>query len=590
MSTIPPINEQTIRTLVGEQSFQRGQQYFRNDAIFDTRRQGMTLKARCEGSRPEAYRVEVTFNDTGVANAFCSCPIGGYCKHVAALLLTWLDRPEEFIEQPDVDTILERYDKPELIALVKRMLQREPDLESLLPTVGKQRGPVNPEIYLRQVETVFRRSGYEWGAESEIAGELLNIKAVGDGFLQQKDYANAVTVYEAIMKGFLEDVTSYSDEGGDLRSVINDCVEDLRTCLEDVHDDKALREKVIQILFAIFRADVDAGGIGLSDEVPTILLEETTAEERRMIAGWVRKEISGKTDWSSRFRDQWYGRFLLNLEADTLDDEAFLRICRETGRIHDLVDRLLALGRVDEATREAEQGSDYDLLTLANIFVEHGHESVAERLIQERSKRSDDTRLLEWLKNYYKTRKNYTAALECAEALFCKHPNLASLTAYHEMRDLASQLGRWDAVRQRLLDFLSQSQNTSLLIQIALDEGDLDKALELLKAQQKHAQGYQGMYGYRYSPGYGSIALEVAKAAEEKRPREAIEIYQKYAERLIDQRGRENYQTASNYLKRVRELYGRLGENEEWTKYITGLRERNKSLRALKEELAAARL
>jgi hypothetical protein len=53
-STIPIVSEGEVRSRVGEQSFQRGHQYFRDGAIFDTRRQGMTLKARCAGSRRHA--------------------------------------------------------------------------------------------------------------------------------------------------------------------------------------------------------------------------------------------------------------------------------------------------------------------------------------------------------------------------------------------------------------------------------------------------------------------------------------------------------------------------------------------------------
>ncbi len=71
---------------------------------------------------------------------------------------------------------------------------------------------------------------------------------------------------------------------------------------------------------------------------------------------------------------------------------------------------------------------------------------------------------------------------------------------------------------------------STLLIQIALDEGEIDKALELLgKIAKKDIYGY--IYGYGY--GYGNIALEVARAAEETRPREAIVLYQQHAERLI---------------------------------------------------------
>ena len=62
MSGIPEITEQDIREIVDGGSFQRGQAYFRGGNIIEMRRQGMTLKARCQGSRPQAYRVQVTFD------------------------------------------------------------------------------------------------------------------------------------------------------------------------------------------------------------------------------------------------------------------------------------------------------------------------------------------------------------------------------------------------------------------------------------------------------------------------------------------------------------------------------------------------
>ncbi len=40
----------------------------------------------------------------------------------------------------------------------------------------------------------------------------------------------------------------------------------------------------------------------------------------------------------------------------------------------------------------------------------------------------------------------------------------------------------------------------------------------------------------------------------------------------------------------MRTLYQKLGEGEAWTRYIADLREKNKNLRALKEELASAGL
>lgn len=134
MRTILIITEHTIRTFVGEQNFLKGQQAVRDGAIVNPVRQGMMLKAYCYGSLPEPYRVQVTFDDTGITTALCSCPAGSPtygnrgCKHVAALLLTWQEQPETFVEMDDLDIILERKDKSELIAFIKQLLVKQPEV------------------------------------------------------------------------------------------------------------------------------------------------------------------------------------------------------------------------------------------------------------------------------------------------------------------------------------------------------------------------------------------------------------------------------------------------------------------------------
>ena len=115
-------------------------------------------------------------------------------------------------------------------------------------------------------------------------------------------------------------------------------------------------------------------------------------EERRVVAGWIREVLPHGTDWSANFHRQVYGGFLMDLEEDALDDETFRHICRETGRVHDLVDRLLALGRLDEAIAQAERVGDDKLLGWADIVVQHGHGDLAERLMQERSEKTQDRR------------------------------------------------------------------------------------------------------------------------------------------------------------------------------------------------------
>jgi uncharacterized Zn finger protein len=590
MNSIPTITEEGIREFVGSASFQRGLAYYQVDTIFNTRRQSMTLKAHCQGSRTDAYHVEVTFDNTHIISGNCSCPSGSYCKHIAALLLTWLHQPAEFLEQPEVDTVLEQYSKGDLIALIKTMLKREPDLEMLISPPGSQQAPINSDIIRRQVAAAFRNGGYAWGAEAEIADELFTIKGTGDDLLEQGDYANAIAIYGILVSETLEQSTQYQDDNGDLHTVISECIETLGECLPHVKDDQVLREQILYILFSAYSHDIEMGGIGIAEGAPDILLEHITDEERQKLVVWVHKALSEKNNSSGWAREQ-YGRFLLDLQANMLDDETFLRICRETGRTYELIDRLLQLGRLDEATREAQQVASYQLTGTADLFVQHSYGIVAEQIIRERIQKSQeismhDTNLLEWLKKHYLARNEREAALELAQQLFHKYPHLAG---YQEIRTIATQLDRWQTLRPQLLSSLSKPQQTSVLIQIALDEGDIDQALQLVQEEQQQPTND---YAYDHSAGFvsSSIILQVATAAEETRPIAAIRIYQQYAERLIAQRGRGSYMEACTYLTRMRNIYEKLGEHNLWTSYITGLRDANWSLRALKEELANAGL
>src|SRR5216684_3031044 len=119
------------------------------------------------------------------------------------------------------------------------------------------------------------------------------------------------------MQGVIEWSGQYSDEDGELRSVVSDCVKEL----EKISDDTALRRKALQVLFAMYRYDVEMGGIGFGDESLEVMLEKTTQEERHEIAGWVREQLKTKSaddsEWGRSYRERCYGGFLLDLEEDT---------------------------------------------------------------------------------------------------------------------------------------------------------------------------------------------------------------------------------------------------------------------------------
>jgi uncharacterized Zn finger protein len=181
--------EDTIRQFIGAESFRRGEHYYRDGMIFNARRAGATLKAECHGSGGNIYRVHATVEQGHITNADCSCPVGGHCKHIAALLLTWLNQPNDFRSIEEANVALERRSKEELIALVKQMLLRAPDLESLLelplPTDKKSKQKINSETYRRQVSAAFGGADFEYGGAESIADELSATMEIANGFLAQ---------------------------------------------------------------------------------------------------------------------------------------------------------------------------------------------------------------------------------------------------------------------------------------------------------------------------------------------------------------------------------------------------------------------
>ena len=183
----PKISISDIKNWVDPASFSRGQNYYHQEMIIAPRKQGTRINARCLGSSAPSYQVEATLSSHGIVEAHCSCPvgIGGHCKHVAALLLTWINHPESFDLVEESNATLDERSKEELVHIIQQMLKRYPDLEYLLeipvPVSKKeQQKQLDAEIIRKQVSRAFAERAGDWSWQSlyDIArylDELLNL-------------------------------------------------------------------------------------------------------------------------------------------------------------------------------------------------------------------------------------------------------------------------------------------------------------------------------------------------------------------------------------------------------------------------------
>jgi len=134
MLEVARLSTPRIRRQVGDASIHKAKAYTRLQAWSNLRTQGVSIKGECRGTAAVPYRVEANFDGDEIAQANCTCPVGagGHCKHVAALLILFREHAEAFVEVEELDRILERRSPGELIALIRRMVRRVPELELLL--------------------------------------------------------------------------------------------------------------------------------------------------------------------------------------------------------------------------------------------------------------------------------------------------------------------------------------------------------------------------------------------------------------------------------------------------------------------------
>src|SRR5258708_30007008 len=335
---------------------------------------------------------------------------------------------------------------------------------------------VNPATYRRQVADAFRRD------TPRITQELLSVKQTADRLAAQGDFLGAATIYETLVREIFEQSHLYYDEEAKyddyyeeegyypeeegLEQLVGECIEGLGNCLADERADRVARAKSIEVLFAIYQRDLHAGDShGFATSAANQLVRYTTPLERQTIVGWIREALADEEEDITGSERQADGKFWLDLQKEHLDDEAYLRICRETGRTSDLVDRLLNLGRIDEAMKETRRVDDLAFLGLADLFIQHEQDTIAEHLVKTRIQEKPALHFLEWLQKYYGDRGNFGAELEMAEMSFRAQP---LLNRYREIRNLAGKLNRWEMLRPNLLAFVEQGKNLSVGSSISL--------------------------------------------------------------------------------------------------------------------------
>jgi hypothetical protein len=214
---------------------------------------------------------------------------------------------------------LEKLEKPELISIITQMLRQEPDLEWLvntpLPTASSRKASIDPKIYQQQILAAMSAGDYQQKRKrGEVQRRLAAIQSIADEFAANENYAEALTIYEALVSEVIAHFNDYRDEYVAFSVILMGCIDGLDSCFAGEEHNPEMRLRVLKTLFAIYRFYTDSG-MDLDEDIPGLLVSNTTPEERDVIGDWVRDALSQtKAEGSAGYSRQRYEAFLATLE------------------------------------------------------------------------------------------------------------------------------------------------------------------------------------------------------------------------------------------------------------------------------------
>jgi uncharacterized Zn finger protein len=185
-----------------------------------------------------------------------------------------------------------------------------------------------------------------------------------------------------------------------------------------------------------------------------------------------------------------------------------------------------------------------------------------------------DGRLIDYVAARYRAAGRQDDVVELRRSVFQTERSLAN---YRALRQAATDSGTWLTERPKALADLGKdakirpawSWNSSVLIDVLLDDGDLDAAWTAADSGATQDQW-----------------IQLADASVVTRPADALTVYLKAITPLTEQTGDNVYHQMARLLHSARACHEALGTSDEFCRYLTVLRTSQKRKRNLMKILA----
>ena len=578
------LTEELIQEQATDRSYERGREYFLSGAFYtpawQTTPGGIALTSRCSGSS-DHYSLRVELDQNGIISTSCTCPYdgGGDCKHIVALLLKYLHQPEKFSEQKSVADLLSGLDKESLIALITRLVKRDPDLfdelELAIPTlkvaaptktavkVGaaeKRKTDVSEPVYRKLVQKIFKQSRHsDYYDEDEVApaylGDLEETLETATQALAAGDAEGALIILRVLFEETVDEYDAETDYDGDVAGFIQDLGMPLAEAILSVNLDDQERAELQDSLQATYNE--------LDEYVESSELDVVFSALRY---GWDASpdgdlradEEENEVDGGEDDEDVWMAFYALQqarlnvLERQGRLDE-FLQLAQRADA-HRYVLKLLQLGRMDDAISASQKlVSASAILDVAQKLRAAGRLEAAVNLAERGLEPGSHFvyELANWLAPLEEAQGRKDMALVAYRAAYDAQP---AINLYRHIKRLSGS--DWESLRLALIQKINVAQNPGILADIHLEEHEWDAAISLAEK-------------YTWS---SNLLEKVSTAAIPYRPDWVINIALKQATGLIAPTQSKFYPGAATWLARAKQAYQQKGQIAEWQVYIGHLR------------------
>jgi len=564
-----------LKSCSSPESFTRGHDLYQSDAVFDTFQKDDLLTGKCEGSSAPFYQIHVQLDEGGIQEASCTCPYdwGGYCKHIIALMLTYMHNPDAFIEQKNINELLEQLDKDDLVHLITKMADKNPDLYSWLQTAipavlaksqpaqqrNKRKTVVSKTAYKRQIQSILHSlQGYRMSEAYLMMGgmvdQLDHVRDTAYDFLEADDAQGALIILTTLLTEVSGSYEQFDDTDGELGGLFSELSLPLVEAILSADLSKTERHNLIIELEPVVE-ELSAYGI---DDLDVILAA--------LNLGWSEEVLDELEDYD--YDEAILTEAKLNILERQNRIEEYLKLCLEAGEYRRYILKQIEVGEFEKAKEVAWKTLTLasEALMVAMALRDAGHLLDALRLA-EKGLDLDGSKhdLGTWLGPIEEAQGQIDKAIQAYQAAFTSLP---SLTLYGILKKLSGM--NWGNLKPILMQILQASPHMDVLVDVYLSEEEWDIAISIAKKA--------GEWNY-------SLIEKVADAVFPFRPDWVIQASRKQAEGLIAKTQSKYYATAARWLAKMKQAYLASGRKAEWLSYLEGLKSTYSRRPALQAEL-----